>query len=82
MFYDFWLTDSVFLRPFTGLFLRGDMNWEKNAMSGDTGISFGADCIGEFGIELKLWDDQSVFVTWTTSLLDLDPKLYFGTKIY
>lgn len=82
IFYDFWMNESIYIRPFLGLFLRGDTNWENSEGSDKTDFYLGGDLSGEFGVELKVWGDQSIFGTWTTSLIDLDPKFYIGTRFY
>ena len=82
IFYDFWMNESVYIRPFFGLFGHGELNWENREMSNKTDFYAGLDLSGEFGVEVKVWGNQSIFGTWTTSLFNLNPKFYIGTRFY
>ena len=50
--------------------------------SNKTEYYVGMDPFCEFGIESKVWKDMTIFTTWSTSLINLDPKFHVGLKIY
>ena len=82
LFYNFKMGDHIYTKPFIGFFLKGDAALKNIEQSNETGLYAEWDPFCEFGIEAKFWKDKSVFATWSTSLIKLDPKFYVGIKIY
>ena len=82
IFYDFLNTSYLSVKPFLGLFIQGESDLENETMINKSSIKFGWDVLGEFGIEFKISEYNSIFGTWTTSFLSLAPKFYIGMKVY